>query len=45
MSTTLDMAQLDLRAVNTSLQAAAKAQANDEFVIENPVAATPWPAV
>ena len=36
MSTTLDMAQLDLRAVNTSLQAAAKAQANDEFVIENP---------
>lgn len=36
MTITLDMAQVDLRAVNTTLQAAARAQANDAYVIENP---------
>lgn len=36
MTTTLDMAQVDLREVNTTLQAAARAQANDDFAIENP---------
>lgn len=34
--TTLDMAQIDLREVNTTLQAAAKAQANAAYTIENP---------
>ena len=36
MTTTLDMSSTDLRAVNTTLQAAAKAQANDVYVITNP---------
>lgn len=36
MSISLDMAQTELREVNTTLQAAAKAQANEEYVIENP---------
>jgi glutamate synthase domain-containing protein 3 len=36
MTTTLDMAQVDLRAVNTTLQAAAKSGANDAYIIENP---------
>ncbi|MDO6479283.1 GXGXG domain-containing protein [Shimia thalassica] len=36
MSISLDMAQTELREVNTTLQAAAKAQANEDYVIENP---------
>ena len=36
MANRLDMAELDLRAINSTLQEAAKAQANDAFEIENP---------
>ncbi|MGH1415792.1 MAG: protein GlxC [Pelagimonas sp.] len=36
MTVTLDMAQIDLRSVNTTLQSAAKATDHDDFVIENP---------
>ncbi|THH38161.1 protein GlxC [Aliishimia ponticola] len=36
MTITLDMAQTDLRTVNTTLQAAAKGQANEAYIIENP---------
>lgn len=36
MTTTLDMTATDLRTVNTTLQAAAKAQANEDYVITNP---------
>lgn len=35
MSTTLDMAVADLRTVNTTLQAAAKAQVNGTYIVEN----------
>ncbi len=35
MSTTLDMATVELREVNSQLQAAAKAQSNEAFVVEN----------
>lgn len=35
MSITLDMAQVELREVNTTLQAAAKAQANEAYTITN----------
>ena len=36
MTTTLDMTATDLRQVNTTLQAAAKSQANEAYVITNP---------
>ena len=36
MTTTLDMAAIELREVNTTLQAAARSQANDAYVIANP---------
>lgn len=36
MTTTLDMASIELREVNTTLQAAARSQANDAYVIANP---------
>lgn len=36
MTVTLDMAQTELREVNSTLQAAASAQANEDYVIENP---------
>lgn len=35
MSTTLDMTAADLRAVNSTLQGAAKAQSNEAYVIQN----------
>ena len=36
MTNTLDMTQTELRDINTTLQAAAKAQANAEYIITNP---------
>jgi glutamate synthase domain-containing protein 3 len=36
MTTTLDMTTTDLREVNTTLQAAAKSQANEAYVVINP---------
>ncbi|GAA5070280.1 protein GlxC [Roseibacterium beibuensis] len=36
MTTTLDMTATDLRALNTTLQAAARAQANEDYEIVNP---------
>lgn len=36
MTVTIDMSKTELREVNTALQAAAKAQANDQYVIDNP---------
>ncbi|WP_194269311.1 protein GlxC [Tritonibacter litoralis] len=36
MGNTLDMAQLELRAVNSTLQEAASTKANDAYVIDNP---------